>query len=463
MNRRDVIWLLVGILICFFIGWVLPFQGLSRQGQLAIALLFLCVTYFIFEPIPLVATAFIIGIFQVVTGIKSHHEVPKTYMHDAIFFIMGALMVARVLIKYGYHEKLAVFVLKIAGHHINRIVFTLVAISAIFSSFISEHAVASIMLPVGIGFVSLSGGNKRNPNLAKLLMFAIGVGCMIGAIATPSGGMRNVLMINYFQQFQGIDISYGRWMIYVYPCTCLLIFVVSWLLPRIFKPEIVDLSQAAEQLKSQLEKKGEMTRKEKCAGLLFVALILFWILGSQKFGLGTVALIGATFFMMTGFMKWGDYEKGIHWNVVFTYAGIVSLGSLLETTGAAIWLAERILALFSAFGIHSGIALTAASSIATMLIANMMGAGPAIAVMGPIVLTMAKQSGDSIIPIGLATAIASSFSFFLVVGSPVNIIIYGSGFLKPSDFPKMGALMAVACMVIVIGFMVGLYWPLIGL
>ncbi len=105
----------------------------------------------------------------------------------------------------------------------------------------------------------------------------------------------------------------------------------------------------------------------------------------------------------------------------------------------------------------------AASSIATMLIANMMGAGPAIAVMGPIVLTMAKQSGDSIIPIGLATAIASSFSFFLVVGSPVNIIIYGSGFLKPSDFPKMGALMAVACMVIVIGFMVGLYWPLIGL
>lgn len=463
LNKKKIIWFLTGVFVYFFIAYFPLGLDLTHSAKLTMALLCLCIIYFIFEPIPLVAVAFLIGIIQVLTGLTSYHEVPKTYMHDAIFFIMGALMVATVLIKYRYHEKIALIVIKLAGSNISKIVFVLVSSCAIASSFISEHAVASIMLPVGIGFVALSGGIKKCPNLAKLLMFSISVGCMIGAIATPSGGMRNVLMISYFQQFKNIQISYGEWMLYVYPCTLFLIPLVSWLLPKVFKPEMTDLSEAASQLKNQIKAREKGILKERVVGFFFIGVILLWIFGSAVWGLGTVAIMGATFFMMVGLMEWEDYEKRVHWNVVFLYGGIVSLGALLDKTGAAQWLAGCVLTVFSEIGIHSGIGLTSASSIITMLLANTMGSGPAIAVMGPVVIKMAEKAGDSVLPMGLAAAIASSFSFFLVVGSPVNIIIYGSGFLRPRDFLKMGWLMSLVCIGVVVVVMVAFYWPLLGL
>ena len=127
------------------------------------------VIFFATEGIPLIATAFLIAAYQVLSGITHFHVLPKTFMHDSVFFIMGALMISTVLVKYGIHQKIFLSLFKHVGRKLKWIVLTLIATCAISSAFISEHATASLMLPIGVGFLSLTG-MKSTPKLAKLLI-----------------------------------------------------------------------------------------------------------------------------------------------------------------------------------------------------------------------------------------------------------------------------------------------------
>jgi len=61
----------------------------------------------------------------------------------------------------------------------------------------------------------------------------------------------------------------------------------------------------------------------------------------------------------------------------------------------------------------------------------------------------------------MSTAIASSFAFMLVIGTPPNAIVYASGYLEPKDFLRVGVpLWFIANIVLLL--MTGAYWALRG-
>ena len=49
-------------------------------------------------------------------------------------------------------------------------------------------------------------------NAVLITLFSIAYGTIIGSIGTPSGGARNVIMINYLQEFSNVHIDYWKWM-----------------------------------------------------------------------------------------------------------------------------------------------------------------------------------------------------------------------------------------------------------
>ena len=90
-----------------------------------------------------------------------------------------------------------------------------------------------------------------------------------------------------------------------------------------------------------------------------------------------------------------------------------------------------------------------------------MSNGAAVAVLGPIVLDLATAAGESPIVIGYITAISSAFAYLTVVGTPACTIVYASGYLKTTDFFKVGWKMCLSSIVIM---MLGayFYWPMLG-
>lgn len=100
----------------------------------------------------------------------------------------------------------------------------------------------------------------------------------------------------------------------------------------------------------------------------------------------------------------------------------------------------------------------------TSVLTNLMADGPAAASVGPIALNMAGMvhPGSTYLPfMAMATAIASSFAYCLIIGTPPNAIVYASGYLEPKDYLRVGIPMFFIANVVLLLF-TGIYWSFRG-
>lgn len=454
-------WLFIGFVVgAILLALPVP-AGLSQQGMTVLVITMVATIYFITEAVPLPTVALMIAVFQVLLlGIPSK-EVARSFMSDSVFFIMGSLMLAVAIVKQNLDRRIALFILNLTGPKIGRIVFGVITVSALIASFIGEHTVAAMMLPVGITLVRLTSDKpgEKIPGLAALLMFSIAYGCSIAGIGTPSGGARNAIMMGYWDEFGIAKISYVDWMIYCYPMVLVQIPCLAGILLFTFKPEVRDLSPALNTLRAQVKEEGPMSGKAWLAIILFAMTLVGWITISGQIGMGTVALIGVCLYLSLGLVEWDDISTNVNWGVVLLYGGAISLGVQMKDTGAAEWLAKTLLNYLAPFGADHGLGLNAAVCGLTTLFTNTMSNGAAVAVLGPITLNMAQQSGDSPIVVGLVTAVSSAFAYFTVIGTPACTIVYASGYLKTTDFLKVGWRIFVASFILIL-LMSVTYWSL---
>ena len=256
-------------------------------------------------------------------------------------------------------------------------------------------------------------------------------------------------------------VSYVDWMIHAYPMFLIQVPFVTIILFWTFRPEYRDLSRAVVKLRKMIEEEGPMKAADWMSILIFFLVLLGWVLISGEIGMGTVAVAGAAMFLVAGLVRWEDINSGVNWGVILLYAAAISLGLQMKETGAALWVAEAFLDTLAPFGASEGFGLWAAVSVLTTGVTNMMSNGAAVAVLGPIVLKMSVVANESPIILGYITAISSSFAYLTVVGTPACTIVYASGYLKTTDFLKVGWKMAIASTIIML-VAAKVYWPLLG-
>jgi solute carrier family 13 (sodium-dependent dicarboxylate transporter), member 2/3/5 len=446
-------------------------QGLTHDGMVVLTMSVVATILFVTEPVPLPTVALLIIVGQVILLGQDSTAVAKSLMTDSVLFIMGSLMLAVAVVKQKLDKRLAYMIVRVTGTRTSMICFGISAASGLLASFIGEHTVAAMMLPVGITLITLTSDNPRQVRgLAAALLLSISYGCSIAGIGTPSGGARNAIMIGYWKEFffdptdpatREFLVGYVKWMVYAYPMFLVQIPFVTMILMITFKPEFRDLSRAVAKLRKQLHKEGPMKPSGWLTIVMFALILFCWIFVSDTVGMGTVAVFGAAAFLVAGLVVWEDINSGVNWGVVLLYAAAISLGVQMKDTGAARWVAESFLALLTPLGAGEGVGLWTAVSVLTTAVTNMMSNGAAVAVLGPIVLKMAAVAGESPIIVGLITAVSSSFAYLTVVGTPACTIVYASGYLKTTDFLKVGWKMVILSTVLML-IMAVLYWPLLS-
>jgi sodium-dependent dicarboxylate transporter 2/3/5 len=447
---------LIGVLII-----VLPTpEGLSAEGKRVLAVLVMAAGAFVTDALPVPAVALLIPIALVLLQIDTPDGIANSMMSDSVLFIMGSLMIAVVLTKHGLDRRIASFILQRTGTSTLKVSFGLVSACALLSSVMSDHMVAAVMLPVGIAIVE-SAREERSPFLGKLIMFSIAYGCAIGGMGTPSGGARNAIMIAYWRQLFDVHIGYGQWVIAAFPIVLINIPVTTFILTRVFKPEVRDLENALIKI-NQYTLTTRMSKEETKTLLIFFLIITLWITVGDRFGLGMIALFGAVLFLILGLVEWGDYQRSVAWGVVLLYSGAISLGIALMKTGAAFYIAEGFLGFLQEIGLYSEQSFTASSAFLTMMMTQAMSDGAAVAVIGPINLELAYLTGASIIRVGLATASSAAFAYLLVIGTPPNAIVSSSGYVFPRDFLKAGIFQTGASFLILL-FFISFVWRILGI
>ncbi len=446
------------------------------QVKVSLAMTVFVVLCFLTECMPLPGVAFCIGLLLVFTGLLDREEVTMLYWSDACWFIMGSLMFAVAFVKTGVDKRICLMMFKkLATPNVKWVTLIFFIIIAPLATFISDHALAAIFLPIGILLYqnSLTRDTPQDTELAKMLMITIAMACNIGGPGAPSGGARNVIMMTYLNDMFGFDIGYFQWVSYCAPYVLIMI-PAAWLLVNLrFKPKIKTLGPAMEHLKHEINRMGKWNRNQIWALIIFVIMVFGWFTEKTfytmgiipvRLGIGVLAVAGAVAYLLAGVVNWRDYQEKVDWGVVWLYAGAIIFGRMLDQTGAAYWLARTAIDLVAPLGLDSGISLMAVSNGLTAVLTNLMADGPAAAAVGPIALNMAGlvHPGTTYLPfIAMSTAIASSFAYCLIIGTPPNAIVYASGYLEPKDYLRVGIPMWFIANILLL-VMTAVYWCVRG-
>ena len=448
-------WLIAAFAISLFLFYIPSPASLSPEAHRTLIIVVIVLILIIGEVIPLPAVAILILILEVVLGIDTPNGVATSFMSDAVFFIMGSLMMAVAIVSQGLDKRLALGIIKLTGNKTWRIVFGFVAISSILSSFIGEHTVAAMMLPVALTLIrNTSDDQKTVQRLSTLLLFSIAYGCAMGSIGTPSGGGRNVIMLGYISEFGLGNISYLDWIKYAYPMLLLEIPIASGLLWMTFKPEQRILDSAVRKLKVKVTKAGKVTGNQMMSIGIFVFVFLGWVFLSPYLGLGIIALMGVFLYLSFGLIEWQDINRNTNWGVILLFGAAISLGIQMKETGAAEWVATQSINGMSMLINDLGFMQWFISVFLTGILTNFLSNAATVAVLGPVVLDM----GGNPIILGLSTSIASSFAYLTIVASPTCMIIHSSGLVKSSDYLKAGWKLFIIS-VFILYLVSNLYWP----
>jgi di/tricarboxylate transporter len=131
----------------------------------------------------------------------------------------------------------------------------------------------------------------------------------------------------------------------------------------------------------------------------------------------------------------------IDWRTVFLVAGMLSLGTAMESTGTAQYVADALLDLFGGMGelgVLAGIYLLAA------LITQPLSNAAAVVLIVPIAIDAALALGANVQPFVLATVIGASTSFLTPVGHKANVLVFGPGGYRFFDYTRVGGPLTVA-------------------
>ncbi|MDG1135676.1 MAG: DASS family sodium-coupled anion symporter [Bacteroidales bacterium] len=432
-------------------------EGLSSEGHRTLIIVVTTLILIVSESIPLPAVAILILIMEVTLGVDSPDGVAASFMSDAVFFIMGSLMLAVSIVHQGLDKRLALAIINITGNKTINITFGFVTVSALMSSFIGEHTVAAMMLPVVLALIKNAGlDTSKATKLSTLLLFSIAYGCALGSIGTPSGGGRNVIMIGYLSEFGLGDISYLEWMKYTYPILLIEIPIAVTVLWLTFTPKQKSLDTAIRKLKVNVAKSGKLSGKQLMAILVFILVFLGWIFLSPFIGLGIVALTGVFFYLTFGLIEWPDIARRTNWGVILLFGSAISLGIQMKETGAALYVAEN--ALYSLQYIFKDIEIVRwfFSVVLSAILTNLLSNAATVAVLGPIVLDM----GGNPIILGIATSVASAFAYLTIVASPTCMIIHSTGLVSSNDYFKAGWKLFIISIILL--FLVSFfYWPIL--
>ncbi len=444
--------------------------------KVAIAMGAFVVLCFLTECIPLPGVSFCIGLILVFTGVTSRKQVAMLYWDDACWFIMGSLMFAAAFVKTGVDKRVCLMMFrKLAVPNVRWITLIIFIIIAPLAAFISDHALAAMFLPIGMLLYqnSLTKEIPEDPELAKMLMITIAMACNIGGPGAPSGGARNVIMMTYLADMFGMDIGYFQWITYCFPYVIVMIPVTWLILNWRFKPAITSLKPAMNHLQKEIGRMGGWNRQQIIALVIFLVMVFGWFTEKEfynlgiypiRLGIGVIAVGGAVAYLLTGIVNWRDYQEKVDWGVVWLYAGAIIFGRTLDSTGAAYWLARSAIDALAPLGMDAGLPLMATSNGLTAILTNLMADGPAAAAVGPIALNMAGlvHPGTTCLPfMAMSTAMASSFAYCLIIGTPPNAIVYASGYLEPKDYIRVGLpVWFIANVVLLV--LTGAYWVFRG-
>ncbi len=425
------------------------------------ALITLCVLavaafLFVTELIPLAVTAMAACTALGILGVLPSKQVYAGLSNSTVVLFGGMFVIGAAMFKTGLAQAIGLWVVKKAGTNEIPLMGAIMAVTICLSSVSSNTGTVACLMPVIIGICQAA---KIAPSRQLMpLAIAANVGGTITMIGTPpnvivTGALAaaGLPTFGFFEfAFIGIPLSI---IILVYT-----LFVGRHFLPKNKAGEMDEeaVREAAEEAGAGGDDAPKSKSKMWISGLILIGVVVCMALGLKNLPLHTAAVTGAILCVITGCLKEKEAYAGIDWVTIFLFAGMLSVATAMDKTGAGKLIADTVV---GAMGANPNpYVLTAVLFLISNVLTQFMSNTASAALLAPIGISIAQTIGCDPKPVLMALGIAASMAFATPMATPPNTLVLGPGGFSFNDYVKVGVPMCliswVACVIII-----PIFWP----
>jgi solute carrier family 13 (sodium-dependent dicarboxylate transporter), member 2/3/5 len=423
------------------------------------ALTLLMGIWWVTEALPIPATALLPAALLPLLGVSSPKEAAAPYANPLIMLFLGGFLIAMAIQRWGLHRRMALFILRIAGHRDDLLVGGFMLATAILSMWVSNTATAAMMLPIGLSVIALveKSGEESDRRLPLALLLGIAFAANIGGMGTLIGSPPNAFLAGFMGERYDVQIGFAQWMLLGVPIAIVMLtlawlVLTRWAFPLPRKP-IDGLDDLIERERGKI---GRMQRSEWRVAIVFACTVVAWITRPWIESLlpdfiaisdAGIALLGALALFLTPagnkpsqfLLKWDDTRE-LPWGVLVLVGGGLSLGVAIDDSG----LAEYLAALPSGLGTWPPIALVLIIAALAALLSHVTSNTATAATLIPLVTSFARSIDLDPLLLAVPVALAASAAFMLPVATPPNAIIFASKRVTVPDMVRAGAGLTLA-------------------
>ncbi|MGD1928847.1 MAG: SLC13 family permease [Leptolyngbyaceae cyanobacterium] len=179
---------------------------------------------------------------------------------------------------------------------------------------------------------------------------------------------------------------------------------------------------------------SEPRRHAKAPIAIAILSLMVVLAGLGWLSMLKAAVLAAILMLVTGCCSPTRALQSIEWSVLLVIAAALGLSEAMQVTGTAEAIAETLLSVVGSTPFLALAVIYGVTSLLTELITN----NAAAALMFPIALSVAQTLGVSYMPFVIAIMISASASFSTPIGYQTNLMVYGPGGYKFTDFMRIG-------------------------
>ena len=412
---------------------------------ITLSLLLFSIVMFVWEKIPLAATAMIVCITLVVTGVFDVKTAFAGFINQNVILFVAMFVVGGALFETGVTDKIGGIVTRYARSE-KQLIVIIMLVCGILSGFLSNTGTAAVLIPVVIGAAVKSG--YAQSRLLMPLAFASALGGNLSLIGSPGNLIAQSALEQVGQGFGFFE--YAKLGIPMLLCGIIYFLTIGY--------KLLSAQSVSTAGKSEKSRKVDCPKYKQVIAVLVLVFTVLGMIFENVIGLpiAIIGSIGALFLVITRVITEKQAYQSIDSQTIFLFGGTLALAKALETTGAGAIMARSIIDLLGQQA--SPFLLLSAVLIISCVLTNFMSNTATAALLIPIGLSIANSMGADPRAVLMAIVIGCSCAYATPVGTPANMMIFSAGGYRFMDYVRVG-LPLIAISVIVSFILLPIFFP----
>ncbi|MBX4132108.1 DASS family sodium-coupled anion symporter [Frischella sp. Ac48] len=460
MKLNNLLSILIAFIVLFSIRFALPeIDGLSNEAKSTLAIAAFSIIIWLTAALEDVISGFMVLLLLCLLHATTIQGALIGYSNSALWLIVIGFIMATSMDKSGLSKRIALILLNYSDGKVIRICWSVAAVMLILTFLVpSITARVLLMLPIVMGIASAFNCKPGKSNAIKAILLIVSISGTMMSMAVITAHAANPITAGLIEKNLDITISWTLWFKVAGLPSLALSIISIMLITMIWRPESLNSQNAKTYIEHEIQALGKLTRKELYTLIVFVLTLVLWATDSLHntpilvVGLASsIALLWPTI----GAITWKQAQSHIPWSVFILYGAGLSMGMALVNTGAAKWIAAMAFSPLADLTIEWQ--LVAIIWFITVLQLIFTGGGPKTTALMPIVITFAMHNYTNSLIFSMIIGINMLHQYILPVNNMPNMIILGSGYIKPREMIITGIIMSIVS-AIFMSIMVFTYW-----